>query len=88
MPHLVREEGPFFPPTDVSTEVVGDIDRIKWIAQGAKVWVEGIQEEAFKHAVELVLVHSMALATLSKIQCMEESWVDEHIYQEEVIADI
>ena len=43
MPHPVREEGPsFVPPTGVSSEVVGDIDRIKWIAQGAKVWIEGI----------------------------------------------
>ena len=30
----------------------------------------------------------MALVSLSRIQCMDESWVDEHIYREEVIADI
>ena len=89
MPHPVREEGPsFVPPTGVSSEVVGDIDRIKRISQGAKVWIEGIQEVAFKHAKELVQVHNRALVALSTIQCMEESWVDEHIYQEEVIADI
>ena len=89
LPHPVREEGPsFVPPAGVSSEVVGDIDKIKQIAQGAKVWIEGIQEIAFKHAEESVQVHNMALATLSRIQCMEESWVDEHIYQEEVIADI
>lgn len=68
LPHPVREEGPSFaPPTGVSIEVVGDIDRIKWIAQGAKVWVEGIQKEAFKHAEELVQVRSRALAALSRI---------------------
>ena len=89
MPHPVRKEGPsFFPPIGVSSEVVGDIDRIKQIAQGAKFWIKGIKEVALKHAKELVQVQNRALAILSRIQCMEDSWVDEHIYQEEVIADI
>ena len=43
LPHPVREEGPsFVPPAGVSSEVVGDIDKIKQIAQGAKIWIEGI----------------------------------------------
>ncbi len=68
MPHLVREEGPLFvPPTGISIGVVGDIEKIKQTAQGAKVCVKGIQEEAFKHVEELVQVHNRALATLSKI---------------------
>ena len=50
--------------------MVGDIDRIKRIAQGAKVWMEGIHEVAFNNAEELVQVHNRELATLSRIQCM------------------
>ena len=68
MPHLIREEVPsFVPSTGVPIEVVGDIDRIKWTAQGAKIWIEGIQEVAFKYAEELVQMHNRALAALSRI---------------------
>ena len=43
VPHLVREEGPsVVPPIGVFIEVVGDIDKIKQVAQGANVWIEGI----------------------------------------------
>ena len=42
-PYLIREEGQsFVPPKGVSIEVVGDIDRIKSVAQGANVWIKGI----------------------------------------------
>ena len=43
LPHPIREEGrSFVPPIGVSSKMVGDIDRIKWTTQGAKVWIEGI----------------------------------------------
>lgn len=81
LPRLVQEEDPsLVPPTDVLTELVEAINEIRRIAQGAKTWIKRIEDEAYILAEELVGIHDKALAILSQIHCIEETWEDEHIY--------
>ena len=72
--HPVREEGSsFVPPPVILAKSVQDIDRIRQIAQGAEVWIEGIQNEPYRHVEDLVQIHDRELVILSKIHCMDES---------------
>ena len=51
----------------VSIAAVDDIDGIKQTTQGAKVWVERIQEETFKHATKLMQLHMRKLVVLHPV---------------------
>lgn len=79
--HPLREEDPFFVlSTSLPKEFVDVAEEVRKRAQCSKEWVEDVFTAAEKFIEDLVRLHSRLLALLNRMEVVDSSWEDVHIY--------